>query len=103
MPGNGLQGVLFGTIHGGFGGLHIAPGAGLGFDKAQHILVPGDEVDLASMVRRAEIARDLDFATAAQVKVGVFFTATASTLVWRSLSGGGSAPRASRELGRRHG
>ena len=50
---------------------------GLDFDEAKYAMVPSDQVDLASVVRRAEVLRDNTIALVPKIEVG-FHLAAAS-------------------------
>jgi hypothetical protein len=81
------------AIHGRFGWLDIASGARLDLDETQHILVPANEVDFSSVMRRPEISRHHYVSTTAQVKVRIFFASLTGALMLRALVRGKGAFR----------
>jgi hypothetical protein len=81
IAGYGGQGAAFVAVHGGFGGFHVASGAGLDLDEAKHVFVPTDQVNFSTAMRRTEIAGHHDVAMSAKVEVGVFFAAASGALV----------------------
>jgi len=48
LASNGRKLTLFAAIHRRFGRFHVARGARFDFDKAQHVFVPADQVDLSA-------------------------------------------------------
>ena len=56
----------------GFGGLHIVGGAGLDLDETQNVLVPANQVDLATTVGRTLVARDHGVSVSSKIEVGGF-------------------------------
>ena len=89
VPDDLAQGTAFLTIDGGFGRLHVASGAGLDLDEAEHVAIPADKIDLTVVARRTVIARDYYVATAAQVEIGVLLTAATDLVAERFLAGCG--------------
>src|SRR6185312_14070757 len=69
-------------INGGFGGLHVASGAGLDFDKAEDVLVPADQVDFAAPVGRAKVPGNHGVAVSPEIEVGVLFASPAGAEVF---------------------
>src|SRR5258705_13963634 len=61
--------------------LNIVCGAGFDFDKAKHILVPSDQVNLSMMPGSAKIPSHHDVSAPPQIEKSIFLTATAGALV----------------------
>jgi len=66
------QSTLFVAIHCRFGGLYVARGARLNFDKTQDILVPPNQVDFSPSTRRPKVARHHHVPQTPQVEVRIF-------------------------------
>ena len=61
FTGDGEEVAAFVAIHGGFSGLYVAGGAGLDLDEAEDILMPGDQIDFAASIGRAEIGATITY------------------------------------------
>src|SRR5579862_102351 len=76
--------MLLFTIHSGFGRFNVASRAGFHFHKAQHVLIPSDQVDFTAMMGRAKVPRDHNVSAPTQEEVRVFFAALACPLMFGS-------------------
>jgi hypothetical protein len=87
LIGHGRQTALLVSIHGSFCGLHGVRGSGFDFDKAQHAMVPGDQVNFSAAARRAKIPRYHYESQAAEIEVRILFAATTRPLMHGSIVG----------------
>src|SRR5216683_3885688 len=69
------------AVYGCGGKFYIAGCTSFDFDKAEHVLIPADQVNFSMMPWRAEVAGNHDVSATAQVEVGVLLTAPAGALM----------------------
>jgi hypothetical protein len=72
---------LFVAIYGGFGGLDVARRPGFHFDNAEDVVIPPDQIEVATMIGRAVVPGDDCVASPAKVKVSSFLATSSGKLV----------------------
>ena len=92
IPRYHAEGSLFIAIHRHFRRLHIVRSPGLHLHKAQHILLPSNQVNLTPCMRRAKVPRHHDIAVPAEIKVRILLSALTDSLVLGSAIRGKRVP-----------
>jgi hypothetical protein len=71
-------------VYGRLRRFHVARGARLHLDEADHIMIPGNEVNLSVAARRAEVARHDRVAELPQIEVSIFFATRSGAKMGRA-------------------
>jgi hypothetical protein len=80
--------MSFGAIHGASAGFISWLVRVFTFNEAEHLLIPANQVDFASPMRRAEVARNHNVSQATKIEIRSLFASPTNLRVWGHLRAG---------------